>query len=771
MDQRLVATDAALKAGRRDEAIELLKGLLSEQPDQTLQVYRVLLHQLYHAKRYEEGAEWCQRAVERFPREYEITNLWGVMLRQLKRYPEALEVLDRAIKLNPAQMAGHQNRGNVLLDMGDNPRAEQAFSQMARRDPRNAEHHRQLGRALARQGKRDQALVRFRQAIALKKDYVDAWLDMAGIYNELHQAKQAEATLDKAVAANPDSQKLLEAKALVMRRAGQFRRAEAYLQEIAGRFPDAGWVHFQLGNVVSEYDRERGNVFLRRAVELEPDNLDYLVSLIQSIERTRSGDEGANIEEAYQLSKRAVALGQEFTPGHTKVLLEVLTRVCAYDELEPLGDFKTLGRGWAETDRHTALLKQLARVRSMDDRLELVEQHRIWGRIVEDRAKAHPIKKPPRRAPGGKIRLGLMSADLRQHPVAYFALPLFDHVDRERFEVYCYSFYQGDDEDPMQRFITGQVDAFRWWKDISSHDAAQAIANDQLDILIELGGSTHMNKPEVLAYRPAPRQASWLGYPHSLGLSTVDYFVCDPYSAPKRADLLVEEPLMMPHTWLALGRAVFSERHPINEGVPEQRNGFITFGTANNPHKYSREVLQTWARVVASVPNSRFAFIRPEGGTPSFRKNVIAEFAAGGVSEDRIVFHTIRGKHMPFYNEVDITLDPFPLTGGTTTTESLWMGVPLVSMVGEAFHERLSYSILSNAGLGDLCAIDLEQYVATAQKLAADQQRRLQLRHGLRDQIRNSPLGQTEQWARDFYDMVARAVEAKPAQEAKAAGR
>jgi predicted O-linked N-acetylglucosamine transferase (SPINDLY family) len=224
---------------------------------------------------------------------------------------------------------------------------------------------------------------------------------------------------------------------------------------------------------------------------------------------------------------------------------------------------------------------------------------------------------------------------------------------------------------------------------------------------------------------------------------------------------MIEKPLMMPHTWLALGR-IFSEDHPIAESLPEMRKGFITFGTANNPHKYSREVLRTWARIVAQTPDSRFAFIRPEGGTATFRRNVLAEFAAQGVAEERVIFHTVRGRHMPFYNEVDITLDPFPLTGGTTTTEALWMGVPVVSRVGEAFFERLSYSILSNIGLGDLCAPDLEAYAAIAHRLVEDRARRQELRRSLRERIRQSPLGRSDEFARDFYDMVVRAVAEAP---------
>jgi protein O-GlcNAc transferase len=262
----------------------------------------------------------------------------------------------------------------------------------------------------------------------------------------------------------------------------------------------------------------------------------------------------------------------------------------------------------------------------------------------------------------------------------------------------------------------------------------------------------------VMAYRPAPIQASWLGYPHSAGLSAIDYFICDPYSLPTRPEYLIEKPLVMPHTWLALGDAFFSDRNEITPGLPSERNGFVTYGTANNPHKYGREVVRAWARVVAATPGSKFAFVRPEGSGASFRRNLAALFAQEGVSEDRLIFHAVRGKHLPYYNELDITLDPFPLTGGTTTTESLWMGVPLVSLVGQAFHERLSYSILSNAGLGDLCATDLDGYQAIALKLAADVERRRAIRANMREDLRRSPLGQTEQFARDFYDLVHRAV-------------
>jgi predicted O-linked N-acetylglucosamine transferase (SPINDLY family) len=761
MNERLAAADAALKAGRRDEAIEALSAALTEDPNQTWQVYRALLYQLYSAGRFADAAPWGEAAVKRHPRALEVLNLHGVILRKLGRHEEALAVLDQAAKANPNHPAPLVNKGNIYLDMGEAARAEAVFAQLARRDPRNAEHQRMLGRAMLKQGRRDQAMVRFRQATNLKKDYVDAWLDLAGAYNEVGRDEESIAVLDKALGLVGDNQRLLEAKAVVMRRAGHLRKAEAYLQELAERLPEAGWVEHQIGSVVAEYDRVRGNTHLRRALELEPGKLDYIAALIESLNRTREGDEGANIEEAYQLALKAVEMGP-FSPAHTKVLAEVFVRAADFDTAAKVGDFKTLGRGWAETNRHTALLAQMGRTKGLEDKLELVEQHRIWGRAVEAVAAAAPIRRPPPRPADGRIRLGFMSSDLRGHPVAYFAMPLFEHIDRERFDVYCYSFYQGE-EDGAQKYITSQVKAFRWHPDISARDAAQMMADDQLDMLIELGGSTHMNKLEVMAYRPAPLSASWLGYPHSAGLSTIDYFICDPYSKPTRPEFLIETPLLMPKTWIALGKQVFTDRHVIDPGLPEDRKGHITFGTANNPHKYNRPMLELWAEVLKRVPDSRFAFIRPEGGTPSFVKNMRAEFERCGVAGERIEFHTIRGDHMRFYNELDISLDTTPLTGGTTTTESLWMGVPVISLIGEAFFERLSYSIMSNSGVGDLASPDKAGFVDLAAALAADKTRRLELRQGLREAMRTGPLGRTDDFARDFYAMIARAVQEQPA--------
>jgi protein O-GlcNAc transferase len=757
MDQRLTAANAALAAGNPAEAIDHIIAVLSEAPDQTVQVYRVLVIQLHRAERWEEGEHWARAGLERHPRDFDLWNILGVMLRRQRRFPEALAALDQASKIAPKNAAAQSNRGNILLDMAQGARAEAVFAKLVRQEPRSSEFQRQLGRALRLQGRRDQALVRFRQAVSLKKDNVDAWLDIAHIYNDEGRTAEAEETLGRAIQAVPGEERLIGALATVMRKAGEPRRAEALLLDLLPTRGGEAWIHHQIGCSISDWDRDRANDHFRKAVAFKPDSLDYNMALIESLERTRTGDEGANIEEAYQLAKTVLPRTAEFGDTATKILTEVFIRVAAFEEANQLGTFKSLGRGWVETGRHTALLRHLARVESDEDREELVEQHRIWGRKAEAAAAKNPIQRPAPRPAGGKIRLGLMSSDLRRHPVGYFVLPLFDHIDNERFEVFVYSYYQGE-EDQLQKYITEKVHAYRWWPEISPRGAAQAIAEDQLDLLIELGGSTHMNKLEVMAYRPAPLQASWLGYPHSSGLSTIDYLVVDPYLTPDPQSLMIEAPMSMPSSWIALGKLAFPEGHVINPQPPHARRGFITFGTANNSYKYTPAALTAWAKIVASVPDSRFVFVRPEGSAPSFRTNLIRYFTDAGVAAERVEFIPVRGAHMQHYNSIDIALDTFPQTGGTTTCEAAWMGVPTVSLVGKAVYERLSYSILVNAGLGELCTWSLDEYVAKAVALAADPARITTLRATLREQLKTSPLGRTDVFARDFYDLVAKTV-------------
>lgn len=763
--ERFAPAEAALKAGNQDEGLRLTQKALEDDPKAPVGIYRNLAAMLFRRNAHAEAEKWAVRGLELYPKDYELWNVLGVAQRRQQKYEAAIKSLRQAEKINPKNASALSNRGNVHNDMKDGPAAIEVFTKLVRQQPSSGEFQRSLGRGYWYSGDLDKALMRMNLAVKLKPDFVDGWLDLAAVTSEAKGFPETLPILDQALSLLPDEVRLHEARVTALRRSGRLRDAEAYLTSLRERYDNEAWLHYQLGGVISDYDRARGNAHMQRALDLAPDNFEYRMALAESLARSRHGDESENLEQAYALLKEAVTPERELSASSLKVVLEIYMRMADYDAADQLGPFSKVGHSWSDAGKHTALLGHLARVRTPEDRAELVEMHRNWGRTMVKAAARFPLRRPPTRSPNGKIRIGFMSSDLRNHPVAYFSMPLFEHLDRNRFEVFCYSYFQGDKADGTQEWITGLVDGFRWVKDINDHDAAQMIADDQLDMLIELGGSTHMNKLGVMSYKPAPLQASWLGYPHSAGLETIDHFILDPYLTPESPDLLIEEPLLMPKTWLVLGDRAFPER-PITGTVPEDRNGYLTIGTANNPYKYGREMVRTWAKVVASIADSRFLFVRPEGGAPSFQKNMLALFAEQGVGPERVLFQDIRGAHMPFYNDIDMSLDTFPQTGGTTTCEALWMGVPVVTLVGQTVFERMSYSILNNAGLGDLCAAGENEFIEIALKLAGDIERRRSLRTKLRAQLKSSPLGQTKQFSSDFYDIVTRAVT-----EAKAVGK
>ncbi len=724
---------------------------------------------LLRRNRLAEAERYVRQGALRHPGDFALHNLLGVVLKNLGRYDEALQELDTAARLDPANLSPTVNSGNIHLLRRDGIRAEQAFRRGVAEQPDRAEFQRLLGGAVRLQGRSDEALRQFETARNLDPGNARAWIDAAGLLDELGRAPEGLALLDQGLATvresqpqirpeiRPEIRPLAEARLTLLRRLGQQPELVTYARSLVERFPDQAWVHMQFARCVMHTDRRLANKHLREAVRLEPDNRDAIADLADSLDRTRGPDEGDNIAEAYELAKRRLDLGGNLLP-HARIISSILNRACDFDRAARIGGFEQLTRYWADVGFVSALHYQMAQVVTRADRDILLDAHRKWGRTVDAIAERSPLSVPYVRRGRAKLRLGLMSSDLRNHPVSYFALPLIEGYDRERFELYCYSWNSGAG-DPVQTRIASLCDGFRLAPAIGDRDAAALIARDGLDMLIELGGTTYMNKLNVMAWKPAPIQASWLGYPHSAGPETIDYIVLDPYNRPVDDALLIERPLVLKRSWVVLGAMGFNHSIPIEPGTPEQRVGHLTFGTMNNPYKYTRDVVSTWARVVRAHKDARFLFVRPEAATPAFRTNVQAVFEANGVAADRVEFVAVRGKHMPFYNRIDIALDTFPQTGGTTTCEALWMGVPTVSLVGPCIFERLSNSNLTNAGLADLCVSDKDSYVETALRLAADRARRETLRATLRTEIRDRPLGRVDWFLEDFQDAVRQAVD------------
>ncbi|MGG5809209.1 tetratricopeptide repeat protein [Falsiroseomonas sp. CW058] len=710
------------------------------------------------AGRHADAVEVLRPAQARKPKDFVLANTLGVMLKRAGRLEEAVAALEAARRLEPRNVSPCQNLGNVQELRGDFAAAAAAFAAGLRIDPRNIELWRLHGRVLRALGDQDGALASLEKAFALDPRDRDAAAVLAGLHMDRRDWAAAERVCVRLRAARPGDSAADVMAARLLLRQGRIAEAQALLDGVIAREPGERNANLLLARLHGDGDRQAANEALRRALAANPDNPELMDALIESLSRSRYGDETQHIEEAYAVACRLMERHPDRVTRSARSLRTIFQRTMDVDRTRRTGTLAQLAPHWLAEGRLAALHYELGQVETLEDRIRIVEWHREWGR--RESASRPPVERPamPAIDTGRKIRVGFMSSDLRNHPVTYFALQLLELYDRDRFQVFCYSFYEGQ-KDQVQQHIEGKVDAFRWWPRRPDAEVAAGIAADGLDMLFELGGSTAMNKLEVMAYRPARIGASWLGYPHSAGIEAIDYILTDPYIRPADPRLLIEKGFELPDTWVSLGRLGFSDRQEIQDGLPEERFGRLTFGTMNNPYKYTLPCLDAWATVLHAVPDSRFLFVRPEGASAAFVANARAVFAARDVDPRRIDFVGVRGKHMPHYNSIDIALDSFPHVGGTTTCETLWMGVPTVSLAGPGFPERLSYSNLSNAGVGDLCAFTAEDYVAKATALAEDRARRRDLRKNLRAMIRARPLGDVDRFVKAFYGKVAEVAE------------
>ena len=682
-------------------------------------------------------------------------NLLGVILRRLGNGRDAEAALAEAARLAPADAMPWINLGNVLLDGNEPERAAEAFHAAAEREPLSPSARRSLARALAQSNRLDEALAELAQALAASRDPAEQRAlraERARAFFTVGDSAAALAELDRAGPEADTAGAILRAQ--IMRLSGNGERALGLLRHCIGVSPTEPALHLALADaLLAAEDRPGANAAYRRALELNPGDEAVTAKLCWSLLNSRYGSEADHLAEAGRLAHALIARGH-LLPASAHAVQSVLLRLGDLDGLDAFEalfpDRKALLDWWVRRDTVGALHAELGRVRTLAERHTLVDCHRAWGERTERPLK--PLR--PARAPRqSRIRVGFMSSDLRNHPVAYFAEPIFRHYDRNALTLFAYSFHPGA-PDAVQRDIAANVEAFRSMPGLPDEAIAAQIADDGLDVLFELGGSTHLNRLHVLAHQPAPIQVSWLGYPHSSGLSRIGHILVDPFILPPDPALLVERPLTMPTSWVTLGPLGFNARATIEDGLPEDRAGLLTFGTMNNPYKYTREAIALWAAAMRAVPSSRFLFVRPEAGVAEFRSNMARAFARHGIPADRLAFRAVRGNHLPHYNAIDIALDTAPQTGGTTTCECLWMGVPTVSLVGPAFFERLSLSTLSNAGLQDLAADSADGYVACAAALAADRPRRLKLRRTLRATLASSALGNNANWVAEFSDLI-----------------
>ncbi|MSO92433.1 MAG: tetratricopeptide repeat protein [Rhodospirillales bacterium] len=617
---------------------------------------------------------------------------------------------------------------------GRTAEAEAACRAIVAREPNHAPAINLLGILQCQRGDAEAGARLIERAIALEPEEASFHNNLGTALSSLGRKADALAAYERALARKPDYAQALNNAGTVLRALGRFQDSAARYERVLALQPDWGEAYSNYGNALLDLERvEEAVAAFRKALAINPKHSFARNNLGNALKRLGAyGD-------AIQAYERAVALAPGYADAHNN-LAEALKEmgqgdaaVAAYRRAlacapSNFGDAAGMGSN---------LLLALNAVDGYDA-LAVFAEHRRWAERFANALVPSKPSFPNRPDPDRRLRVGYISPDFRRHSVAYFIEPVLEAHDRNQVEVTCYaSLAKADAVTERLKRLAGQ------WRDIYGVDdgrVADAIREDAIDILVDLGGHTGGSRLMVLARRPAPVQATWLGYPNTTGLTTVDYRLTDAAADPPGAEAgYVETPVRLDGGFLCYRPPADA---PEVGPLPADENGFIRFAYCNNLSKMTDRAIAAWAEVLNRVPGSRLLLKAKPFAWEGARALVARRFQAHGIAPDRLdlLGWVTEGTHLAAYGRIDIGLDTFPYNGTTTTCEALWMGVPVVTLRGDRHAGRVGASLLSKIGLDDLITAAPEAYVETAVGLARDLPRLRALRRDLRGRIAASGL-------------------------------
>ena len=557
----------------------------------------------------------------------------------------------------------------------------------------------------------------YRQALALNSHYSDAWLELGCLLSDSRRfAEAAECFLQlqpahtvSETAANPD-------------------QAVHLLADIAAARPHWTAAQFSLGCAyehLGDYDKAR--IHLQNALELDPTREAAIQSLFARMYL---------LEERYP---EAIAAASRALTSNPRYYLAHVMQAQAFSALARMDEAVESNRRAVEIypgpEFHSDLLFQMNYLPATTPEIlyhEACRWNSLYAAPLADQIRPHSNVPDPER----RLKVGYVSPDLYNHTIMRFLLPVLEHHDRPRFEVFAYA--TGLKTDQWTECARQNVAAFRPIRD--PEQLTNQVCQDGIDILVDLAG--HTMGPALLAFarKPAPVQVTWLGTLATTGMPAMDYFLGDPYMpAPGTEQLFAEKVYRLPRIQSCY--RPFRTDLPV-ASAPSCKRGYITFGCFNNPQKMNREVVKLWSAILHLAPQSCLLLKFRGFDTEVFQNRYRGWFKEDGIEGWRIQFagHSPAETCLADYEFIDIALDPFPYNGGTTTLDALWMGVPVVTLAGRLAVQRDGASILSSAGLADFVAHTPEQYLKIALFLAAVVPHKPDLRSELRGALSASPL-------------------------------
>jgi len=644
------------------------------------------------------------------------------------------------INIAPGNAIAALESGQVCATMGKLDEAENAFDRVIKLEPDYISGHYMKGALNLMRGNYKQAITSLEKTLFLNSNFIDAIKDLGTAFYHLKQYEKAAGKYETYLKHQPDKVSVIYNLGLVRKEQHLHEEAESLFRKALSLSPNVAEIHNSLGHVLNLlHNLPESEEHCRIAIKLNPKLADAHFNL------------GMLLAATYKLcdAERSFLQALQLNPQH------LLAENALAGILSRQGDIQRAEqhyRNAISTNNSAIAYSNLLlglHYRIHNDRDSIFKEHLLcctkFGtkNTIQHKSTDEKLDKI--------LRIGYVSGNFRTHSVAYYLDAIFQYTNPDSVEIYCYS--DSNRHDAYTDFFQEHAAQWRQIFSSSNTEVAKQIKNDKIDILVDLAGHTDKGyyRLSLFAMKPAPIQVTYLGYPDTTGLDTMDYRLTDRIADPSGSEKWHSESLL----YLETGFLCYTPPRdaPAVAHLPAKKNNFITFGSFNSLVKISPETLETWIKILQHVPNSRL-LIKSESFSD---KEIIDRYRSHLLKNsidtsrfDLIGWTANTTDHLNLYGNVDIGLDTFPYNGTTTTCEALWMGVPVITLVGNMHCSRVGTSLLTTSGLPQLIASDINEYIDKAVGLACNIQELKRLRESLRDKVANSPLHNGEHFTRQL---------------------
>ena len=750
--------------------------LLTRMNTQTQAKNRII--SLVNSGRLEEARRECLAACKASPANAELWFILSAVCGQAKDFKAAEEYCRKALGINPSVPSAYYNLAVAQYGQGKTEDAISSLEKAVQLQAKFPAALLELGNIYLEREQSERAIDYYRKVIETMPDAYQAYAGKAIAYERSGNIESAIKACIESLRINPGQLNVVLRLAALYDRKDMVEEALRYYKQAIELGYDKPDVYVNLGRMSAiQHEQEEAEKFYIKALSIDSNNIEALTNLALLYDAIRkpalaleyiemANQIGSNDERFVYNYAKILASAQQYSTAEEiyKKLLDNNPEF--YEAAINLGNLYLLtGRADdaheiyatacnSDEDNQNACSNMLMSMNYTNtfSNADVLKKHLAWGEKVESGVVKLAFKQRDRER-NRIIRVGYVSPDFRNHSVAFFIEGILKYTTKTKIINYCYSDVLNED---------GVTKRFReyadYWHDttrLDNESLARLVNRDKIDVLVDLCGHMAGNRLPMFVHKPAPVQLTYLGYPNTTGLCSMDYRLVDKFTDPvSNEKMMSESPLYLEPSFLAYTPLANS---PVVSELPYIDNGYITFGSFNNLAKMTDEVIEVWSRILSSVPGSRLCVKAKQYADESIKDQHVMRFQKAGVDIKRIdliSYSATIEEHLKSYNKIDIALDTFPYNGTTTTIEALWMGVPVICKLGDSHASRVGSSILNNTALNELLAANTGQYVDIACGLANNTSKLKDMRSRLRSITSDSVLLDTRSFAARFESLL-----------------